>query len=160
MQWAKAKGCKKIVAVSTSSRKAEEAKKLGATNFIALDQGIPDDLQKSVDFLIICGSGKSTNWEQLFGLIKTRGKLVLLDLPEQPIPLAPATLIYRHISIVATFVGSHEDLEEMLAFASEKGVRPWVEPVGNSLDEVNRGIEKMANGNAHYRIVISGEGRE
>lgn len=121
---------------------------------------MPDDLQKSVDYLVICGSGKSTNWEQLFGLIKTRGKLVFLDLPEQPVPLLPATLIYRHISIVATFVGSHEDLKEMLAFASEKGVRPWIETVGNSLEDVNRGIENMANGKAHYRIVISGEGRE
>lgn len=86
--------------------------------------------------------------------------MILLDMPEQPIPLSPADLVYRHISICGSFVGSFGDLKDMLAFASEKGVRPWIQKIGNSLEEVNRGIDIMFAGKAHYRLVICGEGRE
>lgn len=84
----------------------------------------------------------------------------MLDLPEQPVAFSPANIVYRHTNVVGSFVGSHEDLAEMLAFASKTGVRPWIQKVGNSLDEVNRGINLLMNGKAHYRLVICGEGRD
>jgi D-arabinose 1-dehydrogenase-like Zn-dependent alcohol dehydrogenase len=107
----------------------------------------------------VCGTGSSTDWSKLLGLVKLRGKLIVLDLPEQPISITPSLFIYKHIQIVGSFVGSDVDLREMLAFASEHNVRPLVEKVGNSLEEVNRGVEALMNGKAHYRLVICGEGR-
>ncbi|CDH55499.1 mannitol [Lichtheimia corymbifera JMRC:FSU:9682] len=160
LQWARAKNCKRVIAVSSSKAKAAEATELGATDFIALQDGIPSEYLKSVDYLLVCGSGKSTDWNQLITLIKNHGKLILMDVPEQPLSISPTLLVYSHISIVGTFVGSNDDLKEMLALASEKGVRPWIQRVGNSLDEVNRGIQTVLDGKARYRVVICGQGRE
>jgi D-arabinose 1-dehydrogenase-like Zn-dependent alcohol dehydrogenase len=123
----------------------------------------PENLSKqskSLDVLLVCGSGPSTNWAQLLDLLDDHGKLILLDLPEQPISIPPAVLIYRHLSIVGSFVGSNVDLAEMLAFASETGVRPWVEKVGNSVEDVNNGIKLLMSGKARYRVVICGNGRQ
>ncbi|KAI8146738.1 chaperonin 10-like protein [Fennellomyces sp. T-0311] len=160
IQWGRAKKCKKVVAISTTSSKLEEAKELGATDFIALQNGIPPEYLKSIDVLLVCGSGKSTNWDDLLSIIKTRGKLVLLDLPDDPVPFTSTAFVLRHIHIIGSFVGSSEDLHEMLEFASQTGVRPWIQKVGNSLEQVNQGIQTIMNGKAHYRVVICGEGRE
>lgn len=109
--------------------------------------------------LLVCGSGKSTNWGKLAELIDTRGKMVLIDVPDEPILLPAAALVYRHISLIGTFVGSNDDLRDMLAFASETGVRPWIQTVKNTLEGVNGGLQDLMNGKAHYRLVISGKGR-
>ncbi|KAL7328747.1 hypothetical protein PS15p_206973 [Mucor circinelloides] len=161
IQWAKAKKCPKILAISTSTRKQEDATKLGATDFVVLDKDGNFDAQytRSVDVLLVCGSGKSTNWGKLTEFIKTRGKMILIDVPDEPILLPVAALVYQHISLIGTFVGSNDDLKEMLEFASQTGVRPWVQTVENTLEGVNGGIKDLINGKAHYRIVINGEGR-
>ncbi|GAN08196.1 alcohol dehydrogenase-like protein [Mucor ambiguus] len=161
IQWAKAKKCHKILAISTSTRKQEDATKLGATDFVILDKdgNFEDHYARSVDVLLVCGSGKSTDWGKLSELIKTRGKMVLIDVPDEPILLPAAALVYQHISLIGTFVGSNDDLKEMLEFASQTGVRPWIQTVENTLEGVNGGIKDLINGNAHYRIVIDGEGR-
>ncbi|KAI8979904.1 alcohol dehydrogenase-like protein [Pilobolus umbonatus] len=158
LQWARAKKCKRVIAFSTSLKKKEEAKQLGATDFAVLSDDMASFIQ-SVDVLLVCGSGKSTDWGQLLSVIKLRGKLVLLDIPEENISIPSASFIYKHIQIVGSFIGSNDDVKEMLQFASETGVRPWVQTVGNSLEEVNKGVELLMNGKAHYRIVITGKGR-
>ncbi|OBZ87392.1 putative mannitol dehydrogenase [Choanephora cucurbitarum] len=161
LQWARAKKCPNIFAISTSSKKSDDAYKLGATDFVLIDKEgqFDDKYAQCVDVLLVCGSGKSTNWGKLTELVKTRGKIVLIDLPDEPVSLPLAALIYRHVSLVGTFVGSHEDLKEMLAFASETGVRPWIQTVENTLEGVNDGLKNLMQGKAHYRLVIKGEGR-
>ncbi|KAI8080224.1 alcohol dehydrogenase-like protein [Gilbertella persicaria] len=158
IQWARAKKCAQILAISTSTRKSQDAYALGATDFVVLDKDGQFDSKYalSVDVLLVCGSGKSTNWGKLAELVKTRGKIVLIDLPDEPISMPAGALSYRHISLVGTFVGSNVDLEEMLAFASETGVRPWIQTVENTLEGVNGGIKDLIQGKAHYRIVIGG----
>jgi D-arabinose 1-dehydrogenase-like Zn-dependent alcohol dehydrogenase len=91
--------------------------------------------------------------------IKPRGKMVLIDVPEQPLVIPPVALIYNHISITGTYVGSNDDLREMLDFASKTGVRPWITTVDNSIEGVNQGVKDLLNGRGHYRIVIDGVGR-
>ncbi|KAG0167693.1 hypothetical protein DFQ30_005751 [Apophysomyces sp. BC1015] len=159
IQWANAKECKRVIAFSSSASKAAEATKLGASDFVVIKQGVPEEYFQSVDYLLVCGSGKSTNWDQLLELLKTHGKCVLLDVPEQPLSISAVPFVYRHISMVGSFVGSNDDVEEMLAFASEKGVRPWVQTVANTLEEVNYGVQDLIDGKAHYRLVICGRGR-
>lgn len=134
---------------------------MGATEFITLSDpdltALPTSpYAKSLDALIITGSSPSTPWPALFNLLDNLGKCILLDLPEKPIPIPAGSLIYRHISLVGSYVGSHEDLVEMLAFAAEKGVRPWIESV--PMAEVNRGLDKVMKGGVRYRVVLVKEG--
>lgn len=146
--------------ISSSITKKEEATKLGATDFVLNSPEHLANYSKSLDVLLICGSGPSTDWGKLLDLLDDHGKLVLLDLPEQPISLPPGALVYRHLSVVGSFVGSNVDLAEMLSLASKTGVRPWIEKVGNTCEDVNNGIKKLMSGKARYRVVICGQGRQ
>lgn len=161
VQWARAKGCDNVLAISTSERKREDASKLGATDFLILDKdgGFDSKYIRTLDYLLVCGSGENTKWDKLASLIKPRGKLILIDIPEQAISIAAFSLCYVNISLEGTFVGGKEALKEMLEFASEHNVRPWISTVENTLEGVNQGVKDLINGKAHYRIVISGVGR-
>lgn len=151
-----------MLAISTSDRKQQDASELGATDFLVLNEDGSYDpkYQKCVDVLLVCGSGKTTNWTKLVELVKVGGKLVLIDLPEKPLVIEAAPIVYGNVSIVGTFVGSQDDLTEMLEFASKTGVRPWVTTVDNTLEGVNQGVKDLINGKGHYRIVIEGIGRQ
>ncbi|KAI8079984.1 chaperonin 10-like protein [Halteromyces radiatus] len=158
IQWGRAKQCHKVVAISSTKKKEAEAKQLGATDFIALQDG-PLPSQPLVDVLFVCGSGPSTSWADLMSLVHTGGKVVLLDLPEQPITIPPSALVYRQIALVGSFVGSNADLHDMLLLASQANVRPWIQKIGKSLEQVNQGVLDLMDGKAHYRIVICGENK-
>ncbi|KAJ2956816.1 hypothetical protein NQZ79_g7392 [Umbelopsis isabellina] len=159
IQWARAFKCKRVVVISTSASKEEEAKRLGATDFVVNKPENLESLTSSLDVLLVCGSGSSTNWGALLNLLDNHGKLVMLDLPEKPISFAPTALIYKHLSMVGSFVGSNVDLAEMLDLASKADVRPMIEKVGNTCEEVNKGIDKLISGKVRYRVVICGKGR-
>lgn len=149
------------MAISTSDSKRSDAEKLGATDFVVLDNegGFDSAYNHSVDVLLVCGSGKSTNWKKLGELVKTRGTIHFLDVPEAPISLPIEILVYQNRTITGTYVGSNQDIKEMLDFASKTGVRSWIQTVDSSLEGVNQGIQDLINRKAHYRIVIKGEGR-
>ena len=151
-----------MLAISTSDRKKDDAFALGATDFLVLDKegGFDARYARSLDFLLVCGSGKDTNWAKLTELIKMRGTLILLDLPELPVQFPAGAICYTHIRFAGSFIGSHEVTKEMLEFASEKNVRPWVTTVENTLEGVNQGVLDLMHGKAHYRIVIDGIGRK
>ncbi|KAI8991822.1 chaperonin 10-like protein [Mycotypha africana] len=157
IQWAKAFKCEKILAISSSMRKQSDSLKLGATDFIVLnsDGDFDDKYKRTLDMLVVCGSGRSTNWGKLTEFIKPRGKMILLDVPEEPIVLPPASFIYQNISLIGSFVGSNDDLKDMLALAAQTGVRPWIQKVGGSLEGVMAGVTDLIRGKAHYRIVLS-----
>lgn len=161
IQWARAKECSTVLAVSTSDKKKEDAYKLGATDFLVLDKngGFDPKFERSLDMLVVCGSGKSTNWGKLTELIKFRGKLYLIDLPESPLQIPPSSICHTNISIVGLFIGSNQDLKEMLEFASKHNVRPWISTFKNTLEGINQGMKTLMDGKARYRIVISGVGR-
>lgn len=112
-----------------------------------------------MDVLLVCGSGQSTNWKKLAELVKPRGIIHFFDVPEQPISLPIEILVYQNRTITGTYVGSDQDLREMLDFASKTGVRSWIQTVDNTLEGVNQGVKDLMNHKAYYRIVIKGEGR-
>ncbi|CAO3599376.1 unnamed protein product [Absidia cylindrospora] len=157
LQWGRAKQCDKVVAISSSKSKAEEVKMLGANEFISLQEGLPS--HSIVDVLFVCGSGPSTSWGDLMSLVHIGGHVVVLDIPEQPIAIPPSALVQRQLSIVGSYVGSNDDLHDMLQLASKANVRPWIQKIGNSLEQVNQGVLDLMDGKAHYRLVISGEGQ-
>ncbi|CAM0135680.1 unnamed protein product [Umbelopsis sp. WA50703] len=159
IQWARAYKCKSVVVFSTSASKEEEAKRLGATDFVVNKPENLAKLSSTLDVLLVCGSGSSTDWGALLNLLDNHGKLVMLDLPEKPMTFSPVALIYKHLSVVGSFVGSNNDLAEMLDLASKANVRPMIEKVGNTSEEVNKGIDKLISGKVRYRVVICGKGR-
>ncbi|KAF0706923.1 hypothetical protein As57867_006658, partial [Aphanomyces stellatus] len=97
----------------------------------------------------------STDWNMLFGLVATEGKFILVGLPEKPISFQAFSVVPRQIQFVGSLIGSPAQLEEMLAFAVEKGVNSIVEvmPMADAATALN----KVHNGQARFRIVLKNE---
>ncbi|KAF9358273.1 hypothetical protein BGX26_002141 [Mortierella sp. AD094] len=156
IQWARALNCDEVVAISTSDSKREEAAKLGATKFVNSKK--PEDMKaaaKSMDIVLCTSFATDTNWGEILSLVANHGKLVLLALPEKPLSIPGGALISRGVSIVGSLIGGKIDIAEMLQFAAEKNVRPWIEKM--PMSDANAAVKHMMEGRPRYRIVMETE---
>jgi zinc-binding alcohol dehydrogenase/oxidoreductase len=67
--------------------------------------------------------------------------------------LALQPVFWKQISLLGSTMGSPEEFEEMLRFTAQHGIVPVVDEVF-SLEEGNRAMEKMKNGNQFGKLVL------
>jgi alcohol dehydrogenase (NADP+) len=65
------------------------------------------------------------------------------------------TLIDGGIKIGGSAIGSPREIEEMLQFAVDKKIKPWIEK--RPMKDANQAIIDMQAGNARYRYVLVGD---
>ncbi|KAG1688870.1 hypothetical protein DVH05_003045 [Phytophthora capsici] len=141
------------VAFSRSANKRQQILDLGAAEFYNLSD--PEDAKKaenSVHTLILTADAKGMPYNQYLGLLRKRGTLVMLGLPNDEIQFLPVFVVGRGIRVVGSLIGSIEDIEDMLKLASEKNVRPIIQKL--PMAKVNEGITIMREGRARYRVVL------
>ncbi|CAK4932266.1 unnamed protein product [Aphanomyces euteiches] len=86
------------------------------------------------------------------GLVATEGKFVLVGAPEKPLSFAAFSVVVRQITFAGSTIGSPSQIEEMLAFAVEKGVNSIVEVM--PMAEAAAALQKVHDGRARFRIVL------
>ena len=171
-------GCD-VVAISRTPSKAAEATQFGASAFLVTDEpAAMAAAASSFDVILNTVSGHAP-LDPLFALLKPRGTLVCVGLPEKDqksqlflhsavttertlLPLAivpwsvgnPALRLPRVAgSLVGSYLGPYSDYEEMLKFATEHGIKPMVELF--PFDEINTAIAKVRDNSARYRVVLT-----
>ncbi len=70
-------------------------------------------------------------------------------------PINAFTLLANGIKIGGSGIGSPAEIREMLQFAADKNIRPWVQT--RPLKDANQAIIDMAEGKARYRYVLVNE---
>ncbi|RUO96248.1 hypothetical protein BC936DRAFT_142353 [Jimgerdemannia flammicorona] len=154
IQFAKVALGAEVYAISSSDRKKEDAKALGAHHYL-VSSGTAD-MKKHTKTLthILCTSfGTDFPWAFYLSLLRTNGKFILVGLPEAPISgIRAGPLVSRQISIVGSIIGSPRTIREMLEFAVEKGVKPWIQKY--PMADVNVALKAMHEGKARYRFVL------
>lgn len=153
VQWAKAMGAQ-VVALSSSDRKREDAKALGCDDYVITSD--KDALNKHAGTFthIVCTNfSNKFDWPMYLRLIKANGYFIMVALPEEPLKGIPAGLLaVRQISLVGSFIGSPNDIEDMLKFAAATGVRPWINKY--SMKDAPAAVQAMRDGKPRYRIVL------
>lgn len=81
----------------------------------------------SIEFLFVVGLGKTVEWNELVSLAANYGTFVLLALPESPVAINLAELIFRQVNVTGSLTGERRTVLEMLDFADEHNTRPWIE---------------------------------
>lgn len=156
--FAKALGCKDVVAISRSSSKKDDAFKMGATHFIATDED-KDWAKKnsrSLDLIVSTVSSPNLPLMGYLTLLDTFGQFIQVGVPEDPIPPFQAfALISKGVRIGGSAIGDPSEIKEMLDFAVEHKIKPWVEP--RPLKDANQAIQDMDAGKAKYRYVLVNE---
>ncbi|KAL1930848.1 hypothetical protein VTP01DRAFT_9985 [Rhizomucor pusillus] len=139
VMWAKAMGAT-VVALSSTDRKREDAKALGCDDYVVI--GDEEAMKKhAISFThIICTSfSKDFNWDAYFSMMLHNSTFILAGLPEEPLK-------------VGSIIGSPKMIEEMLQFASETSVRPWLNKF--PMKECPQAVQHMREGKARYRIIL------
>jgi D-arabinose 1-dehydrogenase-like Zn-dependent alcohol dehydrogenase len=153
--FAKALGCETVVAISRRRNKVEDAEAMGATAYIATseDEKWARKHSRSLDLIISTVSSPDMPLESYLRLLRTGGTFIQVGAPEDKLPaIAAFGLIGKGCKIGGSQIGSPKEIEEMLAFAAEKGVKPWVEK--RNMKDANKCVVDMEDGKARYRYVL------
>ena len=156
--FAKAMGCERVVAISRRRDKEADAKALGADTYIATaeDEKWERTHGRSLDLIVSTVSSPDMPLSKYLRLLRTNGTFIQVGAPEGDLPpIAAFALIAKGCKIGGSQIGSPKDIEEMLRFARDKGVKPWVET--RPMKEANQSVVDFEDGKARYRYVLVNE---
>ncbi|KAI3007250.1 hypothetical protein CBS147346_3386 [Aspergillus niger] len=114
IMFAKALGCERVIGISRSNKKREDAMKgLGADGFIATgeEKGWEKKWSRSVDLILCTVDGDDMPLGKYLRLLKAGGTFVLVGAPEKPLPRMRAfELIGKGVKVTGSNIGSREDI--------------------------------------------------
>ncbi len=141
-----------VVQFTTSESKAEDAKKLGADEVVlSKDAEAMARQAGSFDFVLDCVSAPH-DMNQLLGLLKLDATLCLVGLPDQPLSVAPFSLLAQRRSLAGSGIGGMRETQEMLDFCADKGITAEIELT--TYDKVNEAYDRVVKNDVKYRFVL------
>lgn len=151
---AKALGAK-VVAISRTHTKEADARKMGATDFIATDED-KDWAKKhagTIDIIVSTVSSPKMPLQEYLSLLKYKGRFVQVGAPEDVVPAVSAfDLIGKRVSIWGSMTGGPQDIADMLKFFADNKVHTWNNNV--PMQDANKAVVDMEAGKARYRYVL------
>ncbi|WP_412100903.1 NAD(P)-dependent alcohol dehydrogenase [Corynebacterium aurimucosum] len=152
VQIAAAKGAD-VTVISRTSRKAEEAKKLGASRTLATTEEEDFSRNHRGEFdLILSTISAEYSLEDYLRMLKPRGIMSVVGLPPEALPLRLNRLVGGGKVLTGNNIGGIAETQEMLDFCAEHGLGAVIEKVG--VDEVDAAYERVVAGDVKFRFVI------
>ncbi len=141
-----------VTVLSTSESKREAALELGAHAFAATrDPDTFKQLSRRFD-LIIDTVSAAHDYNAYLSLLKFDGQMVLLGIPDQPVPVAAGALIMQRRKLSGSLIGGIRETQEMLDFCAEHGIAADIELI--NMDQIEEAYERMLKADVRYRFVI------
>ena len=141
-----------VTVLSHSLRKEADARRMGADHVEATsDPGVFKRLRSRFDLIINTVSAE-IDWNQYLGMLALDGSMVLVGLPERPIPVAPFSMITNRRSLSGSGIGGIRETQEMLDFCSRHGITCDIEVI--PIQQVNEAYERVLQSDVRYRFVI------
>lgn len=159
--FAKALGADKVVVISRSNSKKDDAMKIGADDFVATGEDKGWDapsgrLANSLDLIVSTVSSPDMPLSGYLNLLRFEGTFVQVGASMEPMPgVAAFSIIPKRAKITGSLIGSREEINEMLQLAADKGIKPWVEQ--RPMEDANAALEDMEHGLARYRYCLVNE---
>lgn len=154
VKFAAAFGCE-VTAFTSSESKFAEAKGFGAHRaFTSSDPEAISKLSGSFDLLISTVNTK-LDWEKMIGMLGPHGRLHVVGVALDPIPVSAFSLIMLHRSISGSPVGSPATTQTMLDFAARHAILPQTEHF--PMSKINDAFARLESGKARYRLVLDAD---
>jgi len=141
-----------VTMLSSSASKKEDARKLGAHNFVLTsDSEQLNAVQGNFDFILNTVSAPH-DYNQYLGLLKTNGVLICVGAPPAPAQIYAFSLIGGRKSIAGSLIGGLPETQEMLNYCADHQIVSDVEMI--NIQDIHHAYDRMLKGDVKYRFVI------
>ncbi|QDV23666.1 NADPH-dependent aldehyde reductase Ahr [Aureliella helgolandensis] len=151
LQFLKGWGCE-VTAISRSRSKEDEARQLGAHDYIAT--GEAGALEQAVGRfdLVLNTTDAELPWDQYIATLGPRGKLHTVGAAPR-IEATVFPMIMGQKSLSSSPTGSIATTRTMLDFVARHDIKPMIEVF--PMSQINEAFELLRNGSPRYRIVLT-----
>ncbi len=141
-----------VTLFSSSNRKREDAKRLGAHEYVVSNDGA--QMSKMADRLDFVLDTVSADHDigSLLATVRLDGTMVMVGAPEKPLALPAFPLLTNRRSIAGSGIGGIAETQEMLDFCAAHHVTADVEVI--PMRKVNEAYDRLVKGDVRYRFVI------
>jgi uncharacterized zinc-type alcohol dehydrogenase-like protein len=141
-----------VTVLSQTLKKEADAKRLGADNYFATsDEKTFSKLQNYFD-LILNTVSSDMDWGKYLSLTNVDGTMVLLGVPEKPVPMGAFPLIAGRRSLAGSMIGGIRETQEMLDFCGKHNTPAEIEMI--PIQKVNEAYSRILKSDVRYRFVI------
>jgi uncharacterized zinc-type alcohol dehydrogenase-like protein len=141
-----------VTVLSQSLSKKEDGLRFGAAHYHATnDPETFKNLANEFD-LIINTVGTSIDWNAYLNLLKPDGTMVLIGVPDAPVPVNAFMLIGARRTLAGSMIGSIKETQEMLDFCGKHNIVADIELI--SIKDINEAYDRVVKSDVRYRFVI------
>ncbi len=144
-----------VTVISRTFSKREQAKEMGAGDFIASTDKESVEGGKGCFDLIINTVSSPADMNLYMGMLKRDGVMVLVGAPAEDLPVNPFSLIPQRKSLAGSTIGGMKETQEMLDFCAEHGIGAEIETI--AMEEINTAFERLLKSDVRFRFVIDME---
>lgn len=141
-----------VTMLSTSPSKEADAKKLGAHNFVLIND--KEQLKKYQGYfdVILNTVSASHSYTTYLNLLALNGKMLIVGLPPKASEVPAGNLLTNRRSIIGSMIGGTTETQEMLDFCAEHNIVADIELI--KMQDINEAYERMLKNDVKYRFVI------
>jgi uncharacterized zinc-type alcohol dehydrogenase-like protein len=141
-----------VTVFSTSPSKEQDARKLGAHNFVVTKE--PENMKPlagKFDFILDTVSAEH-DLNMYLNLLKLNGAMVLVGVPEKPADVHAFSLILNNRTLAGSGIGGIAETQEMLDYCAKNNITSDVELI--SIQQIEEAYERTIKADVRYRFVI------
>ncbi|MBO9672278.1 MAG: NAD(P)-dependent alcohol dehydrogenase [Sphingobacteriaceae bacterium] len=141
-----------VTVLSTSPKKEEDARKLGAHHFVVTTD--PEQVKAArgtFDFILDTVSAEH-DFNMYLSLLRTNGVHICVGVPPKPAEIAAFSLLGGRKSLAGSGIGGIAETQEMLDFCAENNIVSDIELI--DIKDIHHAYERMEKGDVRYRFVI------
>jgi propanol-preferring alcohol dehydrogenase len=144
----------RTVAIGRGDDKRELARQLGAHVYIdsAVEDAVAVLQRMGGARAIVATSPSGQVMGPLVSALAAGGKLIVVGVPQDPIQVNAASLVFGGRAIYGTLTGTAIDSEDTLAFSVLENIRPMIETA--PLERAADAYARMMQGQARFRMVL------
>ena len=156
IQFANKIGCR-VVVISGSDRKREQALKLGAHRFIAMNKGGEAGMQEGETWFfnrLLVTTSAQPDWEKLLPMMAPRSRIFPLSVSLGNLEIPYMPLIFWGIAVQGSITATRTVHREMLMFAARHKITPMTETFPMTEGGIVEAMDRLEEGKVHYRAVL------
>jgi uncharacterized zinc-type alcohol dehydrogenase-like protein len=141
-----------VTVLSTSPKKEEDAKKLGAHHFLVTTD--PEQVKAAAntfDFILDTVSAPH-DFNMYLSLLKINGVHICVGVPPDPASIEAFSLIGGRRSLAGSSIGGIAETQEMLDFCAEHNIVSDIEMI--DIKDIQSAYDRILKGDVRYRFVI------